>query len=143
MLRSLIIASVLLLSTGCARPLVDASMATRAYPEARHEPNSVDIEVFRFDTEIEIVNATGHSYNDFSLWLNQRYVRRIDALPAGGTIRLSLWGFYDMLGEVFNAGGFWRTEAATPIWIAEIETDESESLIGLVTIGSARTRSER
>ncbi|MHC4589179.1 MAG: hypothetical protein ACYTAQ_07530, partial [Planctomycetota bacterium] len=67
-------------------------------------------------------------------WVNQRFVRRVEALPAGGTIRVSLWGFYDVRGDRFSAGGLWRTEPPTPLRLTQIQPDENEPLIGLVTI---------
>lgn len=119
---------------GCARTMYDPDRATRGYPHDLHQPKSVDIQVFREGATLEIVNSTPHSYRDFDLWINQRYVRHVDLLAAGETLRLSLWDFYDVRGDRFSAGGFWRTAPAKPLRLTEIQVDEDQPLIGLVTI---------
>ena len=119
---------------GCLRQTYFPERASRPYPLDLPTAETVDMQVFREGTNIEIVNATARSYHDFDLWINQRYVRHVEALPAGETVRLSLWEFYDERGEVPSAGGFWRTVEATPVRLVEIQTAEDEPLIGLVTI---------
>jgi hypothetical protein len=125
---------LILVTAGCGRRMYDPALATRPYPNDLHRPEAVDIQVFRHGPSIEIVNATARTYNDFDLWINQRFVHRVEALPAGGTIRVSLWDFYDVRGDRFSAGGLWRTEPPTPLRLAQIQPDENEPLIGLVTI---------
>ncbi len=137
MIRRLVIALPvvpLLCAFGCNAARSAPELASAAYPTALHRAESIDIQVLRTDTEIELINATAHSFAEFDLWLNQRYVKQIPSLPAGESIQLSLWGFHDERGETFNAGGFWRTEAATPLWLAEIQTAPDTPMIGLVTI---------
>ncbi|MHC4612023.1 MAG: hypothetical protein ACYTAU_00400 [Planctomycetota bacterium] len=124
---------VILLTTGCSRRMYNPDLATRPYPHDLHRAEAVDIQVFREGPSIEIVNATARSYHDFDLWINQRFVRRVESLPAGGTIRLSLWGFYDVRGDRFSAGGLWRVEPPTPLRLAQIQEAEDEPLMGLVT----------
>lgn len=133
-LASLLSIAAVTCAAGCVPPSYDPARATRPYPTAMHRPESADIQVFRDGRFIEIVNATAISYRHFDLWLNRRYVAHIDSLPAGASIRRSLWGFYDVRGEVFNAGGFWRTEAPTPLRLVEIEPAAGEALVGLITI---------
>ena len=96
--------------------------------------------VFREGSDIELVNATADSYFDFQLWVNQRYTRHVDALPAGETIRLSLWDFFDELGENFSAGGFWRTEEPTAVRLVEIQLGSDQPMIGLITIQPTQAR---
>ena len=127
-------AGILLLTVGCARRLYDPAQATRPYPEHLHVPESVDIQVFREGTDIELVNATAHSYREFDLWINRRFVAHLDALAAGESRRLSLWRFRDARGEQLNAGGFWRTEKPMPVRLVEIQTAPDQPLVGLVTI---------
>ena len=114
--------------------MYDSALATRRYPHDLHRAEALDIQVFRKGPSIEIVNATAHSFQDFDLWINQRFVRRVEALRAGETIRLSLWGFYDVRGDRFSAGGLWRTEPPTPLRMAQIQEAEEEPLVGLVVI---------
>jgi hypothetical protein len=129
---------LILVTCGCSRRMYDPALATRPYPYELHRPETLDIQVFREGPSIEIVNATPRSFYDFDLWLNQRYVRRVEALRAGETLRVSLWGFYDVRGDRFSAGGFWRTEPPTPLRLAEIQPGEDEPMIGLVTIREKR-----
>lgn len=121
-------------SWGCAGTAYDPARATRPYPVDLHVARSVDIQVFRDDTNLEVVNATARSYADFDLWVNQRYVRHVAALPAGESIRLSLWDFFDVRGEAFNAGGFWRTEEPTAVRLVQIQPAPDQQLVGLITI---------
>lgn len=122
-------------SVSCARKTYDPAWATRPYPENLHTTRQVaDMQVFRDDTNIEIVNTTAHSYSHVDVWVNQRYVSHVDALPAGQTRTLSLWDFKDEYGNLFYAGGFFRTYTATPVRMVEIQTALDESMIGLVAI---------
>ena len=119
---------------GCHDIRFDPARATQSYPHQLHQANSVNIQVFREDTSIELVNATTRSYTDFRLWINQRYTNRIDSLAAGATVRLSLWDFYDERGESLNAGGLFRSDEPTPVRLVEIQTGDEEPLVGLITI---------
>ena len=119
---------------GCEGVRYDPARATRLYPQELHYANSVNIQVFRHETSIEIINATTQSFTNFDLWINQRYVHRLETLPAGQTIHVSLWDFYDVRGESFNAGGFWRADEPTSVRLVEIQRSDTEPLVGLVTI---------
>jgi hypothetical protein len=120
--------------TGCAGQLYMPDRATVPYPHHLHEPNAVDIQVFRDGTTIELVNATARSYHDFDLWINQRWTQHVGSLPAGGRLRLSLWEFFDERGERLYAGGFWRVREPTPVRLVQIQTGDDQPLIGLVAI---------
>ncbi len=122
------------LFVGCQDIRFDPARATPSYPHHLHQANSVNIQVFREDTSIELVNATTHAYTDFSLWINQRYTSRIKSLPAGATVRVSLWDFYDERGESLNAGGLFRSDEPTPVRLVEIQTGDEQPLVGLITI---------
>ena len=113
--------------------------ATRAYPRERHATETVDMQVFRNGSQIQIVNSTANSYHDFDLWVNRRYVHHIDSLPAGESLTLSLWDFFDERGERFNAGGFFRTTEPTPVRMVQIEQTPQSPLIGLVAIPEIAT----
>jgi hypothetical protein len=119
---------------GCARRTYFPERAAEPYPRELHTANAVDVQVFRDGTKIELVNATPHTYENFSLWINQRYVRDVEVLPAGGRLKLSLWDFYDERGEVMNAGGFFRVYEPDPVRLVQIQLDETSPLVGLVTI---------
>ena len=119
---------------GCHDVRFDPSRATPSYPHHLHQANSVNIQVFREDTSIELVNATTRAFTDFDLWINQRYTNRVASLPAGATLRLSLWDFYDERGESLNAGGLFRSDEPTPVRLVEIQTGDEQPLVGLITI---------
>lgn len=123
---------------GCAPSLYHPERATRAYPLDLHRPQSVDIQVFRDDTSITLVNATPNSYENFDLWINQRFVHSVESLKAGETITISLWDFYDERGDQFNAGGLFRTREPMPVRLVEIQRGEDQPLVGLITIPSER-----
>ena len=123
------------LLAGCESVRYDPLLASRGYPRDLHRTETVDIQVFRDGSTIELVNATPKGYRDFDLWINQRYVRRIAVLPAGKTIEVSLWGFFDERGETLNAGGFLTTDLPTPVYLVEIQEVEGKPLVGLIAIG--------
>lgn len=132
--------TLILCASGCEGVRYDPARATREYPQELHHTNSVNIQVFRHDTSIEIINATTRSFDNFDLWINQRYVHRLVSLPAGQTVNVSLWDFYDVRGESFNAGGFWRADEPTAVRLVEIQGSETEPLVGLVTIPTEPAR---
>ena len=119
-------------AAGCAKAMYDPALATRAYPFDKHEATSIDIQVFRKGPVLEIVNSTPVTYRDFDIWLNQRFMRHLEVLHAGETVQLSLWDFWDLRGDRFSAGGFWRTEEPTPLRLVELQVNDEDPLIGLV-----------
>jgi len=127
-----LLVSILLAS--CERQRYFPELAGPPFPEHLHEANAVDVQVFRDGTDIELVNATPIGFRDFKLWINQRYMQRVDRLVPGETIRLSLWDFYDERGEVMNAGGFFRTYRPDPIRMVQIQFDDETPLIGLIAV---------
>jgi hypothetical protein len=122
------------LGAGCRGPVFVPEQATRDYPLDKHTTDTVDIQVFRDGPWIEVVNSTAQSYHDFELWINQRFVRRVDRMAAGETVRLRLTEFFDERGESVVAGGFFRTRAATPVRLVQIQPDPDEQMIGLISI---------
>ena len=98
-----------------------------------------DIQVFRESVHLEVVNATPRSYEGVTLWVNRRYALDDATLPAGRTTRLSLWDFYDEFGEVFNAGGVFRTRPPTPVRLVEIEPAGDSGIIGMIGLVTIRS----
>ena len=113
------------------------AQATRPYSHELHTIETVDIQVFRDVELIELVNATVHTYRDFDIWVNQRYVLHVDQMLAGETIRLSLWDFFDERGDRFNAGGFWATREPERVRLVEMQPAQNLPMVGLLTIRSA------
>ncbi len=132
--RPLILIAVVVIAGGCERVMYDPAMATRPYPEPLHQTGSVDVQVFRKGPHMEIVNSTPTTYRDFDIWINQRFVMHMDVMRAGETVRLSLWDFWDVRGDRFSAGGFWRTEEPTPLRLVQLEVGDEQPLIGLITV---------
>ena len=133
MVRSLL-PLIVLLSAGCERVMYDPNQATSSYPAHLHRSGSIDVQAFRKGPTLEIVNSTPVSYRDFDIWVNQRYVEHVDEMGAGQTLRISLWNFWDERGDRFSAGGFWRTEEPTPLSKVQLQVNDEDPLIGLVTI---------
>ncbi len=113
--------------------------ATDPYPRELHRADaSVDIQVFRVGERLRVVNATPVDYGDVRLWLNQRYVRDVEAIPAGAIVELPLRDFWDVWGGRPNPGGPFRRFEPTPIRLAQLQIDDETPLIGLVTIRAER-----
>jgi len=130
----LILGFVLLAVSGCARTMYDPSRASQPYPKHLHRPESVDIQVFRDGPDLDIVNSTPVTYRGVDIWINQRFMTHLETLPAGATVRLSLWDFWDQRGDRLSAGGFWRTEEPTPVRLVQLQLSDDEPLVGLLTI---------
>lgn len=90
------------------------------------------VQVFRDGTSIDLVNHSPRSYENFDLWLNERFLRRVDSLPVGGALTLRLDEFVDEYGDSFRAGGLLATYRPDPVVKAEIET--AEGMIELLVI---------
>ncbi len=130
---TLAVATGILSFSGCARETrITEGTVPRGYPYSTPALQVIDIQVFRDDAEVRLVNMTANSYHEFDLWLNERYVRRVGHLPAGETIRLSLYEFVDEYEEGLRAGGFLSTGRSDPIIKVEIETPDG--MLGLIAI---------
>jgi len=104
----------------------------RPYPYGAPLIRTLDVQIFRDGSSIELVNHTTQSLADFDLWLNERYLRHVAALPPGGSVTLSLYEFLDEYREPFRGGGLWSTKLPEPIVKAEVQTDDG--LVGLISI---------
>ncbi len=121
---------------GCAtsRDMTNA----RPYPGSLAQKGSVNIQVVRQTTTVELTNTTARDYGASTLWLNARYSRPIDGLKVGETLTLSMKQFRDEHGDAFRHGGFFATETPDRLVLAQIETKDAEGkaeLIGLVVVG--------
>jgi hypothetical protein len=125
---------------GCTPKTYVPDLATRPYPFDKHTTTVADIQCFRRDTQLEVVNSTARSYSNFDLWINQRYVHRVESLPAGRTIRLSLWDFIDDYGQRFYAGGFFRSYPPEPLRLVEIQGDAESPMLGLIAVRSEEVK---
>lgn len=123
-----------LAAPGCQRYPYDPTKATRPYPSQLAQGSVVDVQVIPNVTagSIKLVNPTATGYRDFDLWLNQRYVRHVAALPAGETVELPIESFWDERGEGPFPGGWFRYYQPTPIVLVQIQTGPETPLIGLI-----------
>jgi len=129
------LAAVALAAAGaCQRYPYDPTKATRPYPAQLGQGSLVDIQVIPDlgSGTIKLINATGTSYRDFDLWINQRYVRRVDELGAGRTLDLPVDSFWDERGEGPFPGGWFRYYQPTPIVLVQIQQAPDKPLIGLI-----------
>lgn len=104
----------------------------RPYPYDAPIIRTLDVQIFRDGSHIELVNHTTQSLADFDLWLNERYLRHVAALPPGESVTLSLYEFLDEFNEPFRGGGIWSTKLPEPIVKAEVQT--ANGLVGLISI---------
>jgi hypothetical protein len=121
-------------AVGCQRYPYDPTKATRPYPVASRQERVADIQVIPDpgNGTIRIVNPTAASYRDFDLWLNKRYVRRVESLAAGETVTLRIDSFWDERGEGPFPGGWFRYFAPTPIVLVQIQETPDSPLVGLI-----------
>ena len=118
----------------CQRYPYDPAKASRPYPKQLTQGSVVDMQVIP-DVNggtLTVVNPTATSYTNFDLWLNQRYVRHVDSLPAGENLVLDIDTFWDERGEGPFPGGWFRYFEPTPIVLVQIQTAPDKPLIGLV-----------
>jgi hypothetical protein len=122
------------LGAGCRNYPYDPTKATRPYPVASKQERVADIQVIPDPGNgiITLVNPTAVSYRDFDLWVNRRYVRRVESLAAGESVTLQIDSFWDERGEGPFPGGWFRYFQPTPIVLVQIEPGNGAPLVGLV-----------
>jgi len=142
MLNRRALASVALIlaafSVGGCRSEPRAVDYARNYPAIR-QGETVNIQVFRRPTEIELTNTTARAFGPCTLWLNARFSRPLDALGVGQTLVIPLAEFRDLNSEAFRGGGFFATEVPDRLVLAQLETkgaDETASMLGLVVVSN-------
>ena len=101
------------------------------------QSGSVDIQVVRKGTKLELTNTTARAFGPSTMWLNSRFSRPIEQLAVGQTLVLPLKQFKDEFSEPFRAGGFFASERPDIIVRAQIETpgpDGGTEMVGLVVV---------
>lgn len=104
----------------------------RPYPYEAPALEAAEIQIFRDGPKITVASHTVKSFEDFDLWLNERFVRHIDRLEAGDLLELRLNEFINEHGEPFKGGGFFGASEPDPIVKAEIEM--ADGMIAIVAI---------
>jgi hypothetical protein len=120
---------LLVLLTGCRSHAIREGPA---YPADAARTRTIDVQVIRRGTRIEMTNTTARAFGPGSLWINGWYGHEIPGLAVGGSLDLDLREFKDKYGGAFRAGGFFARERPDKIVLAELETDGR--LLGLVVI---------
>ena len=126
------------LSVGCETMRYEPTKATRAYPANLPQERVAEVQVFNDGDAMLIVNATVESWTNVDIWLNQRYLKHVDALAAGQTLRIPLGEFWDVRGEGPFPGGLLRYYPPTPIRLVQIQTAPDAPLIGFLSIPTER-----
>lgn len=122
--------SFILLGPGChgSGKIVEGQQ----YPvQAQHGP-TLNIQVFRRETEIEFTNTTAEPLPPSVLWLNAWYSRPFEGLAIGKTTVIPLREFKDRYGDSFRAGGFFASELPDRVALAEVQTEGK--MVGLVVV---------
>jgi hypothetical protein len=142
-------ALALLALAGCEAVRYDPAKATRSYPSDLRQERVADIQVFNDGDAMLLVNATTERFGPSDIWLNQRYLHRVDGIAPGETIRIGLGEFWDVRGEGPFPGGLLRYYPPTPIRLVQLQTGPDAPLVGLRAIpterelDAARIRKER
>ena len=124
---------------GCESVRYEPGNATRAYPFSQPQARVIEAQVFNNGESITIVNATTESFGPVDVWLNQRYLHRLDAgLAAGAVTEIPLTGFWDLRGEGPFQGGLLRYYPPTPVRLVQLQTAPDAPLVGLVAIPTER-----
>ena len=126
------------LSAGCETMRYEPTKATRAYPANLPQARVAEVQVFNDGDAMLIVNATVETWSNVDIWLNQRYLKHVDALAAGQTLRIPLGEFWDVRGEGPFPGGLLRYYPPTPIRLVQIQTAPDAPLIGFLSIPTER-----
>jgi len=103
------------------------------YPLEFKRGPTLDIQVIRHETEIRMTNTSGRSFGPCMMWINGRFSYELkDGFAVGESKTLDLAKFTDQYGEIFKAGGFFATERAEKLALAELAIDGQ--VLGMVVI---------
>jgi hypothetical protein len=123
---------------GC-RSAPDQVSYARTFPPGLKQSETLNIQVFRRETRVELTNTSARAFSDFTLWLNRRFSRPITSFDVGQTLDLPLSEFRDEFSEKFRGGGFFAAEAPEHLVQAQIEAkgvDGKPVLLGLVVVAA-------
>lgn len=128
-------------AVGCRHVRSDPERATRQYPFWLLQGEVLDVQASEVGDSMRLVNASLIDFRDADLWLNQRYLFRLDRLAPGETRLIPLAEFWDVRGEGPNPGGLFRFYEPTPIRLVQIQIEGSPTLYGAIaTLTELETR---
>ncbi|MBX3364841.1 MAG: hypothetical protein KF866_08765 [Phycisphaeraceae bacterium] len=131
--------TVTLVMAGCSTGATRISEEGVNYPSNLAQGETLDVQVIRRETVIEISNTSALDLPPGKLWLNAWFASDFPGLAVGQTRTFRLADFKDRHGERFAAGGFWATRPPDQVVLAQIETTDAQGapkLLGLVVIGT-------
>jgi hypothetical protein len=103
------------------------------YPAALPHGPTMNVQVFRRETQIEFTNTTAQPIPPSRLWLNAWYSHEFPGLGVGQTVVIPLREFKDRYGDPFRGGGFFATEPPDRLALAEVEA--GGHVAGMVVVG--------
>lgn len=126
----------MVVTAGCSSTPTPVDYA-RSYPERPNRGVTLDIQVFRGASHLELTNTTARAFGASTLWLNGWFSRPIDGLAVGQTLRLPLREFRDEYSYAFRGGGFFATEKPERLASVELETDSDDGRVfyRLIVVG--------
>lgn len=113
----------------------------RAYPEATPRGLTLDIQVFRGTTTVEMTNTTAHAFGPSTLWLNSRYAHPVESLGVGERVVYPLSEFRDRHSDAMRGGGFFAADDPERLVLAELESsgaDGTPLLHRLIVVGDQK-----
>ena len=126
---------ILPLGAGCRGRPTPVEYA-RSFPPLVQQ-GSVNVQVVRKTTRIELTNTTARDFGPSTLWINSRFAHPVKEFRVGQTLDLNLRDFRDEHQDAFRAGGFFAAEPPDTIALVQIETMGAEGtpeLIGFVVV---------
>jgi hypothetical protein len=107
------------------------------YPAGVAQGPTLDIQVVRHATTLEMTNTTARTLGSSTIWLNRWHSKHIDGLSPGQSLTIPLREFLDRYGEPFRGGGFWAIQRPDRLGVVEIQTagpDGEDTMLGLVVV---------
>jgi hypothetical protein len=107
------------------------------YPRGVAQGPTLDIQVVRHATTLEMTNTTARTLGPSTIWLNRWHSRPIGGLAPGENLSIPLKEFVDRYGEPFRGGGFWAIQRPDRLGVVEIQTagpDGADTMLGLVVV---------
>jgi len=95
-------------------------LAAMEYPADQERGDDLDIIVVHKADTLLLVNRTPRAYRDVTLWLNQQYVRPLDAIDIGTENRIDLRTAVNEHGQSYPVGSFLKPDKRMQLVQAEI-----------------------
>ena len=81
------------------RARLAAFAASTEYPTKQAEDSTMTVIVARDGSDIRILNPTNQPIVDSHVWVNGQFVRKVERIPANGTLELPKSLFFNSRGE--------------------------------------------